>query len=196
MKNIRFGIILIAILGMLSCDQSPKIAGTAAAVTSGVPEESIYQSEGRWDNQFGDTLRLADLEGMIPVVSMVFTRCAFACPRTVGDMKAIEKQVPAGKKDQVIFVLVSFDTERDHTAELEQFARQMKLGDNWLILHGDEESVRELSMLLDVKYKKQENGNYTHSSSITLLDTRGAIVSRLDGLGADPAPILRKLEAL
>lgn len=72
----------------------------------------------------------------------------------------------------------------------------MKLGDNWQVLHGDEESVRELSMLLDVKYKKQDNGDFTHSSSIALLDTEGAIATRVEGLGADPKPIIEKIRML
>lgn len=61
----------------------------------------------------------------------------------------------------MVFVLVSFDSDRDHTKELKEFAKEMKLGKNWLILHGNDEDVRELSMLLDVKYKKQPNGDFT-----------------------------------
>ena len=47
-------------------------------------------------------------------------------------------------------------------------------------------------MLLDVKYKKQPNGDFTHSSGITLLDTRGAIAAKVDGLGTDPKALLEK----
>ena len=43
-------------------------------------------------------------------------------------MRKIEKQVPKDKKDEVVFVLVSFDAERDHTEELKKFAEQMNLG--------------------------------------------------------------------
>ena len=198
MKKIRLETVLLFILGILAagCHPSAPESQNNVVATEEIPGESIYQAEGKWDNQFGDTLRLADLKGKIPVVSMVFTRCTFACPRIVGDMQAIERQIPADKKDKVVFVLVSFDSERDHTTELKQFARQMKLGDNWQILHGDEESVRELSMLLDVRYKKQENGDFTHSSSMTLLDTSGAIAGRVEGLGSDPAPILEKIREI
>ena len=51
-------------------------------------------------------------------------------------------------------------------------------------------------MLLDVKYKKQENGDFTHSSSMTLLDTNGAIAGRVEGLGSDPGPILEKIKEI
>ena len=181
---------------LAGCQNSTKDRPEETTSSAESPGESIYLAEGKWDNQHGDSLRLGDLKGKIPVVSMVFTKCTFACPRIVGDMQAIEKQVPAGKKDKVVFVLISFDSERDHTSELAQFTRQMKLGNNWQVLHGDAESVRELSMLLDVKYKKQENGDFTHSSSIALLDTEGAIASRVEGLGADPGPIIKKIESM
>lgn len=199
MRRVNFAYIVllisITIVSIAGCTNAPK--EQTEKTTFEEPEsESIYLAEGKWDNQHGDTLQLADLKGKIPVVSMVFTRCTFACPRIVGDMQAIEKQIPDDKKDQVVFVLVSFDSERDNTPELKQFTRQMKLGDNWQVLHGDEESVRELSMLLDVKYKKQDNGDFTHSSSIALLDTEGAIATRVEGLGADPKPIIEKIRML
>lgn len=158
--------------------------------------ESLYQTAGKWDDQNGDTIRLSELKGKIPVVSMVFTRCPYACPRIVEDMKAIEKQLPADKKDKVVFVLITFDSDRDHTQELKEFTNKMKLDKRWLVLHGDEEDVKELSMLLDVKYKKQPNGDFSHSSSITLLDTKGAIAVNTEGLGIDPKAILEKISTL
>ena len=158
--------------------------------------ESLYQTEGKWDNQYGDTISLSKLRGKIPVVSMVFTRCTFSCPRIVADLKAIERAVPADKKDKVVFVLISFDSNRDHTDQLKAFTKQMKLDGNWMILHGNEEDVRELSMLLNVKYKKQENGDFTHSSGFTLLDTKGAIAFHQEGLGEDPGEVIDKIRRL
>lgn len=167
-----------------------------AEVTREVDSESLYQMNGAFDDQFGDTITLRKLSGKIPVLAMVFTRCTFSCPRTIDDLKAIEKQLPADKKDKVVFVLVSFDSDRDHTGELKAFAKKMKLGDNWMILHGNEENVRELSMLLDVKYKKQPNGDFTHSTVISLLNTHGVIAAQTERLGADPSIMLEKIKTL
>src|SRR5690606_32328154 len=120
-----------------------------------LPEESIYQFNGEWHSQDGDTVTLESLRGKIPVIAMVFTYCEFACPRIIADIKKLHDQVPPGKEEEVIFVLVSFDTERDHPERLKEYADRMNLGDNWLLLHGNEDNVRMLSMLLDVKYQKQ-----------------------------------------
>ena len=159
-------------------------------------DESIYQMEGEWHTQNNDTIRLSELEGKIPVLSMGFTSCTYACPRLVEDMKNIALQVPESKKDELIYVLVSFDTENDHPERLHEFAREMELGKNWLLLHGSEEDVRELSMLLDISYKKQPNGHFAHSNNIILLDKKGNIVQNMEGLGANSSPLVEKITRL
>ena len=202
MKNtlIYYLLFLLAIsfaaLLFSGCKQQP---APAQAVAAGPASDtgSLYQFTGEWHDQRGDTLRLSRFAGKIPVVAMVFTRCAYACGRIVADIRHMEKQVPANLKDKVVFVLVSFDSERDQPARLKEFAAQMQLeGDKWVLLHGDEAAVRELSMLLDVKYKKQPNGDFAHSNSITLLNTRGAIAARTEGLGVNVQPLLDKMIAL
>ncbi|MGV3504042.1 MAG: SCO family protein [Adhaeribacter sp.] len=158
--------------------------------------ESLYQFTGKWEDQHGDSLQLSKFRGKIPVVAMVFTNCAYACGRIVGDIKNIEKQLPASKKEKVVFVLVSFDSERDSPEKLREFADKMELDDRWTLLHGQEETVRELSMLLNVKYKKQPNGDFAHTNIVTLLDTEGLTAARLEGLGVDPKPLTQALAGL
>lgn len=179
---------------MLLTGCSQKKPGIAAEVE--LSPESLYQFSGEWHNQEGDTLRLSRFQGKIPVVAMVFTQCTYACGRIVADLRNLEKQVPADKKDQVVFVLVSFDSERDKPARLKAFAQKMKLDDRWVLLHGDEETVRELSMLLNVKYKKQPNGDFAHTNVITLLNPGGAIAARTEGLGVNIQPLLEKIKSL
>lgn len=159
-------------------------------------DESIYQVPGEWRNQNNAPFQLTDLNGKLPVISMIFTNCGYACPRIVADMQNIEEQVPQDKKDEVVFVLISFDTERDHPERLKSFSKEMALGENWILLHGNDEDVRTISMLLDIKYKKQPNGDFAHSNSITLLNKKGVILSQVEGLGSNPQPILNKLQTL
>jgi len=198
-KIIRLIIIVVTLFTVhLSCgpaanEQDPKSVKSSASEPDA---ESLYQTTGNWDDQYGDTIKLAKLAGKIPILAMVFTRCTFACPRIVADMKAIETKLPAGKKDHVIFVLISFDSDRDHTEYLKGFAEKMKLGDNWLVLHGGDQDVRELSMLLNVKYKKTLNGDFTHSSGISLLDTKGRLIRQREGLAKDPEDFVKAIKLL
>lgn len=165
-------------------------------VESRYSTESLYQTESEWHTHNFDTMQLSELRGKIPVVAMVFTNCAYACPRMVADLENIEAQIPEDLKDEVVFVLASFDTERDHPQRLNEYAKENEMGDNWLMLHGDEEDVRLLSMLLNVQYKKQPDGNFAHSNQITLLNKDGAIVEQIEGLETDPAPIVNKIKRL
>src|SRR5688500_573995 len=104
------------------CNQQPELKEKQKPkATISTPEtngESIYQLTGEWHDQNGDTLQLKELSGKIPVMAMIFTGCKYACTRMVDDIQNIEKQVPADKKDKVVFVLVSFDSERDQPARL------------------------------------------------------------------------------
>lgn len=200
LKNILSSFLIIAFSGFLSsCQPSAKQVNDAELAEQASQEldpESIYQTLGDWDNQYGDTIKLGSLTGKIPVVSMVFTGCTFACPRIVADMRNIEKKLPEDKKSDVVFVLVSFDSARDSTIKLKAFSQQMGLDEKWLVLHGDEDEVRELSMLLNFKYKQQPNGDFTHSSGITLLNRQGVVVHQTEGLGKAPEEILTKIQSL
>lgn len=187
---------------LVSCDKGSEnrekdveeVIETEEAVE--ISGESIYQLDGEWHNQDSDTISLSQLRGKIPVIAMVFTHCGYACPRIVADLQNIEEQVPKEKKDEVVFVLASFDTERDHPVRLRKFAEEMDLDEDWLLLHGEEDVVRELSMVLDVKYKKQRDGNFAHSNNIVLLDKEGVIVEQIEGLGVDPASIVEEIAEL
>lgn len=187
---------IFAMICLASCNSKNEKVTRTEAEAEILDDESIYQIPGEWRNQDNVDFQLTDLNGKIPVVSMVFTHCGYACPRLVADMKSIEEQVPEDKKDEVVFVLITFDTERDQPDRLKSFAKEMALGDNWILLHGNDEEVRTLSMLLNIKYKKQPNGDFAHSNSITLLNKKGVIISQVEGLGSNPQPILNKLQTL
>lgn len=190
--------ITFLLISLAGCTESHSTVSIAnKSVDHSVSEKpSVYLIESLWQKQTGETIKLDAFKGKIPVVSMIFTRCAYACPRTIADLKNIEKQLPAGIKNDVVFVLISFDDQHDSPAQLRKFATKMQTGKNWVLLHGDEEGIRDLAMVLNVKYKKQPDGSFTHSNMITMLDRNGVIKAQSEGLGADPAPILTRINNL
>src|SRR5690606_12679619 len=167
-----------------------------ATSTADYKNESLYQLDGTWLDQDSNTFKMQELEGKIPLVAMVFTSCAYACPRMVADIQNIEQQVPKEKAGDMKYVLISFDVERDYPERLSKFAKDMELDDQWILLHGNEEDVRELSMILGVSYKKMPDGNFAHSNQITLLNRKGEMVEQVEGLGTDPKPIVEKIKEL
>ncbi len=195
---------LLFLLGFISCNRDKKeeekecckptdSLSTESSVFSG---ESLYQLSGEWTTEDKQTVELEQFKGKIQIVSMIFSHCEYACPRLVADMKIIEERIPDDKKDQVDFLLVSFDVERDSPERLKEFKTKEKLGANWKLLHGDESMVRMLSVLLDIKYEKQTDGNFAHSNIISVLDQDGVIRAKVDGLGEDPSNALEEIAKL
>ena len=127
---------------------------------------------------------------------MIFTNCKYACPRNIGNIQDIENGLPVNIKNQIRYTLVSFDVDRDTVARLKQFAHDMALDSNWTLLSGDEEEVRELSMLLDVNFEKVENGDFNHTVIITILDQNGIIVYRHEGLAIEPREEIQKIVSI
>lgn len=196
---ILFVLVTVSACNRQSADEKKECCSTADSISStsdSFSSESLYQISGNWETEEKKDFKLAELKGKVQVVAMIFSHCEYACPRIVADMKIIEDKIPKGKRDDVNFLLVSFDVERDTPERLNEFKRSQNLNDNWTLLHGEESLVRMLSVLLDVKYEKQADGNFAHSNIITVLDQNGVIRSRVEGLGADAAPSLKAINLL
>lgn len=161
-----------------------------------LPGESLYHLGATWLNQDGATTTLADFAGKPVIVTMVFTHCAYACPRIVADLKAIESALPASRRADVRFVLASFDTARDTPERLRAWATEQNLGANWTLLHGDANAVRELSVALNIPFAAQPDGGFGHGNRIVLLDTKGVALTALEGLGAEIGPLVQAVARL
>jgi protein SCO1/2 len=176
-------------------DSCCRAAATPAAAAA-LPDESLYHLAATWQDQDGKSVTLADFAGAPVVITMMFTHCAYACPRIVADLKNLRAALPAGVRDQARFVLASFDTARDTPARLHAWAASQELGDGWTLLHGDTAAVRELSVLLDIPFVPQPDGSFGHGNRLVLLDAGGVAVAAVEGLGAQPGPIVSAVTAL
>ncbi len=84
---------------------------------------------------------------------------------------------------------IRFDVIRDTPEALAKYRAQRHLDGNWILLHGDGGSVRELAALLGVQYRETADGAFTHSNQIVVLNPEGEIVHERKGLqgGLDEA---------
>jgi protein SCO1/2 len=180
--------------GELVCCAPPAAVETSAAAAPGAT--SLYQMPGTWQTAQGGELPLDSLQGKVRVFSMIFTHCAYACPRTVDNMKEIASRLPAGVRDRVGFVLVTFDTARDSTARLREFAAAKGLDGHFTLLRGSDTEVRMLSALLNVQYARLATGDYSHSNVMVVLDENGEIATRIEGLDVDAQAAAGKIAAV
>jgi protein SCO1 len=128
---------------------------------------------------------------------MFFATCEYACPILLHDMKRIEAALPEELRDEVGFVLITFDAERDTVEALHAYRGRQELSTrNWTLLRGEPEDVRELAALLGISYRRDARGQFAHSNIITLLDREGEIVRQLPGLNQAPDTAVAVLKTL
>jgi len=192
---------LLVILFFSYSDSSNKSAFTGevpknnTAPVGTISSESIYQLTDTFQTQDSKNVTLASFAGKPTVVGMIFTHCTYACPRLTADIKNVENKLK-DENGKVNYLLVSFDSERDFPDTLKKYARDAGLDENWTLLHGNEEVVRTLSVLLNVQFAKDAEGNFSHSNIISVLDKNGVLNFQKEGLGTDPEEISKAVKQL
>jgi protein SCO1/2 len=158
--------------------------------------DSVYNLSSTWSDQDGARVPLGALRGRPQVVAMIYTHCQYVCPLIVNDMQRIERKLPAALRGKVGFALFSFDPERDSVAALKAYAAKRGLdGRRWRLYTGAPDDVLELAAVLGVRYRKEPNGEFSHSIIVTLLDREGIVRHQMLGQNQDPAPLLAAIAA-
>lgn len=169
-------------------------ANTEPTQVNAVTDKSLYQLDSTWTNDREQPVKLAHLKGHPQVVAMFFAHCQSSCPLLVYQMQQTEAALPANLRTNTGFLLVSFDTERDTPAALHAYRAQHELGANWTLLHGNADDVLDLAALLNVRFKKDTQGQFMHSNVITVLNSEGEIVYQQSGLGQNADAIIHALQ--
>ena len=169
----------------------------AAQKSTNYCDNSVYQLESRWSNEFNNKVALGDLKGQKVVMAMIFASCTYACPLIVNDMRKVEAALPEGEKGSTKFVLISIDPERDSPKTLLEYSKKQNLDlSRWELLTGNKDDIRSLAVLLGFKYKKNENGDYSHSNLINVFNREGEIVFQHEGLNKDIQDIVKELKRI
>jgi protein SCO1 len=174
----------------------PKEKCCKEQATGAFTKASLYQSDARFTDDTGRPIALGSLRGRPVVLTMFYSSCGYACPLLVSDMARIRELLPTGLRDEVAFVLVSFDVARDTPPVLRAYRETRHLDAQWFLLHGADADVRELAALLGVKYKQEADGNFAHSNLLTVLNREGEVVHQRTGLKDGHAEAAAALAAL
>ena len=153
------------------------------AVEAKLSGSSLYNLESSWRDASGKPVALSSLAGRPRLVAMLYTGCKTACPLLVQDMKTLRDKLPKKTQAKISLTVFSLDAQNDTPEHLAAFASKMSLGENWALLSprgaGD---VTEIASALGVQYKRLESGDYIHSNVIFLLNEKGEIVAKKEGL--------------
>ena len=169
------------------------LALTPPAFAADLPGDSIYQLDTPLTLQDGRAARL-DMNRRQPVViSMFYGSCSHVCPALIVTIKQTEKGLPAAQQARLRVLMVSLDPQRDIPGHLHTVAERHRVDlSRWSLTQAPEGEVRKLAAALGNQYRKLSDGNFNHSTIITLLDSQGRIEAQTSLLGRmDPLFVAR-----
>jgi protein SCO1/2 len=170
---------------LMAEDQHPTPAAVAAQ-----PHGSLYAFDSTWTNQTGKKIAWKESRGTTRIVALGYATCKGVCPRIIGDMQRIEKELTDAEKAHCRFTFISLDPEHDKVAELKALGERHKVDDaRWDMLTGDGESVLELAVALGIRYDRLPNGiDFAHSYLITVIGPDGVVRHKWSEPAEGPAP--------
>ncbi|HEY3487684.1 MAG TPA: SCO family protein [Gammaproteobacteria bacterium] len=180
--NILIRLILICYCGL-------SIAGTH--------EESLYQLQLKLTDQNGAHSGLDVFRGQPVLIGMFYGSCRYVCPLTIHTLQATESALAPSTRSQLRVLLVSLDPAADTPEKLAEVARKQKVDTSrWKLVRTDAASVRKLAATLGTRFRQLPDGEFNHSTIITLLDNDGVQIMSSNQLGqVDPA-LLEKIGSL
>ena len=181
---------LSALIGIsYAADKTPAPAVSAVRANA-LPIDSIMQMNDKFVAQDGKEFTLSNRRGHPQVVALFYSSCKYVCPLMIDSTKAVEKALTAAELAQLRVLFVSMDPKRDTPKALSDLATSRKLDTRrWTLAGTDENGVRTLAALLKVRYRALANGEFNHTSALTLLDRDGRILARTENMGSVPDPV-------
>jgi protein SCO1/2 len=168
----------------------------AFAAGADVPSNSLYKLDAKLTDQDGREFDFASLRGKPVLVSMFYSSCQMVCPMIFETIHADLRAMPEADRKEVRVLMVSFDPARDSVAVLKDTAQKRSADSQWTLARTDDATARKIAAVLGIQYRKLSDGEFNHSTQVTVLDRDGRIVAKSGKLGtADPA-IVKRVHAL
>ncbi len=164
--------------------------------TDELPGNSIYHFDYTWTDSHDQTVQLADFKGRPVVISMIYTHCGYACPMMIQDLKNIASEFDSNQTLPFELVLISFDHIRDTPERLHSYASAQQLSDQWHLLHGNADQIKDMAVALGISFEMTEDGDIAHSNRKILLDKNGVVVYTVDGLSTPAIDFAQKIKTI
>lgn len=163
-------------------------ASAVDAAGAAMPSGSIYQLAAALTDQAGKPVGLDVHRGHPVIVTMFYANCPAACPLLIDTIRAVERSLGERKSSRLRVLMVTVDPERDTPAALAALAKIRRIDSaRWTLAVADPATTRKIAGLLSIQYRKLPDGEFNHSSVLTVLSRDGEILRQSSLLGrADP----------
>ncbi|WP_164716315.1 SCO family protein [Paenibacillus whitsoniae] len=187
----------ILILAVIGCcitigiwQSGPKLPKLRTAPTFSLP------------NIQGSPVGLSDSAGKVRLIEFFFANCPDICPATTMNMVTMQNHLSESGifGNQVEFLSITFDPERDTPEALTAYAKQIGInqGPGWQLLRGTEQETQQIANNFGIMVVKQKDGQFAHSiKSLFLIDGEGVIRQVFDmGTTMDTTEIEKSIKKL
>lgn len=188
---------MFSLLLVLACERSspPDPVATEAPPVAQPVGPSLYALPMRLETQDGRAVGLDAWRGQPVLISMFYANCRSACPMLMSTIQGFEEELGPEANSELRVLLVSFDPERDSVQALASTAAMHNIDTSrWTLARTDD--VRALAAALGIRYSPTQDGEFSHTSPIVLLDGDGNVVVRLDQLADDPQKLITSARQL
>lgn len=170
------------------------LAGLTSA-NAVLPPESVYQQETTWMDSEARPFKLKDLAGVPTIIAMTYTGCQYSCPLTFKKLSAIEKDLKSKGISNYRLVVASFDFQKDTPPVIKAFMKKNKYDPaRWSFITAKSDAdVRQLAVLLGIRYQKVDDTDFSHSNEISLLDKNGVPALVLKGVSSEHDELVKIL---
>lgn len=153
---------------------------------------STPMTDFSFETQDGESLSLDDLKGDWWITYFSYTNCRTVCPRTTSNMVDVQNAL---KEDGLHPQIVSFnvDPTNDTPVDLKAYAEEYEVDlDTWDFLTGyDYETIQEISKeSFQAILEDGESDQISHSYMFYLVDPKGNVVKKYDGMSDNEHDIL------
>lgn len=170
-------------------------------------KQDISRTQNGFLNQDSVEVQFPEMtKNKITLMAMIYTHCPDICPMTTHNMQLIESKLSKDELENVRFVVITFDPNRDTPDVLKKFAEIRDIDfSRWSLLSGDEQNTKEAMLKFDIKavpadssYDAEGNLSYyiVHTDRLSLIDQNGLLRKNYVGSIVDVNEVVNDIKYL
>lgn len=149
-------------------------------------------------DQDGNRFTLSDLRPNTVVLTFIYTHCNIPsmCPLVTSKLVRLQRELRERGLDNVEIVAVSFDTERDRSSRLKEFAARYEADlSSFRLATGEPGAVKALSGALNTYYRRVSADIFEHNIVVSLIRPDGVLGRDFFGTRWEVEEVVAALQA-
>jgi protein SCO1/2 len=150
-------------------------------------------------NQDGQEFRISDFHGEVLVLAFFYSHCDLPsmCPLTTAKLIQTSEQARKMGLQEIQFLLVSFDPERDQPQRLREYAHRFEVdATRFTLATGSSTQIESLSRTLNTYYRPSSTGVFDHNTTVSVVDREGKLMEVFHGPEWLPEDLIDSLKNL